>query len=169
MTEMVCGRNVSKASHAPLDGEIARNHQVQHAQHVLARNHLGRCFFAVICHKISEKCWWNHGETFTVKIYKLGPKCRWNILIVGDNTAAKFIRVHIHTYSFVFCLFSFVFLLFRTAYFNLFIWYHFFFRDGILFIGYMSRHLVLRILSNPNISIGLHICRCYFFFSLTSW
>ena len=27
--------------------------------------------------------------TFTVKIYKLGPKCRWNILIVGDNTTAK--------------------------------------------------------------------------------
>ena len=26
----------------------------------------------------------------------------------------------------------------------------------ILFIGYMSTHLVLRILSNPNISIGLH-------------
>ena len=44
---------------------------------------------AVICHKISVKCQWNHGETFTVKIYKLGPKCRWNILIVGDNTAAK--------------------------------------------------------------------------------
>ena len=33
----------------------------------------------------------------------------------------------------------------------------------ILFIGYRSMHLVLRILSNSNISIGLH--RCYFFLS----
>ena len=33
----------------------------------------------------------------------------------------------------------------------------------ILFIGYMSMHLVLRVLSNPNISIGLH--RCYLFLS----
>jgi hypothetical protein len=33
----------------------------------------------------------------------------------------------------------------------------------ILFIGYMNTHLVLRILSNSNISIGLH--RCYFFLS----
>jgi hypothetical protein len=31
----------------------------------------------------------------SVKIYKLGPKCWWNILIVADNTAVKFIRVHI--------------------------------------------------------------------------
>jgi hypothetical protein len=31
----------------------------------------------------------------SVKIYKLGPKCRWNILIIGDNAAVKFIRVHI--------------------------------------------------------------------------
>ena len=37
---------------------------------------------------------WNHGETFTAKINKLGPKCRWNILIAGDNTAAKIIRVY---------------------------------------------------------------------------
>ena len=29
---------------------------VQHAQRVLARNHHGRCFFAVICHKITVKC-----------------------------------------------------------------------------------------------------------------
>jgi hypothetical protein len=26
---------------------------LQHAQCVLARNHLGRCFFTVICHKIT--------------------------------------------------------------------------------------------------------------------
>ena len=51
---------------------------------------------------------------------------------------------------------SFVFLLFRTLYFNLI---PFFFRDAsmayILFIGYMrlSTHLVLRILSNPRIYI----------------
>jgi hypothetical protein len=66
-------------------------------------------------------------------------------------------------YSFVFCLFSFVFLLFRIVYFNLIIWYRFFLSGMayILFIGYMSTHLVLHILSNPNISIGLH--RCYFF------
>ena len=31
----------------------------------------------------------------SVKIYKLGHKCRWNILIIGDNAAVKFIRVHI--------------------------------------------------------------------------
>ena len=36
-----------------------------------------RSEIAVICHKISVKCWWNQGETFTAKIYKLGPKCRW--------------------------------------------------------------------------------------------
>jgi hypothetical protein len=39
------------------------------------------------------KCLWNHSETFTAKIYKLGPKCRWNILIVGDNTVAKIVHV----------------------------------------------------------------------------
>jgi hypothetical protein len=49
---------------------------------------------SVICHKITIKCRWNHGETVTAKIYKLGPKCRWNILIVGDNTAAKIKRVY---------------------------------------------------------------------------
>jgi hypothetical protein len=49
---------------------------------------------SVICHKITVKCRWNHGETFTAKINKLGPKCRWNILIAGDNTAAKIIRVY---------------------------------------------------------------------------
>jgi hypothetical protein len=49
---------------------------------------------SVICHKITVKCRWNHGETFTTKINKLGPKCRWNILIAGDNTAAKIIRVY---------------------------------------------------------------------------
>ena len=32
------------------------DHYVQHAQRVLARNHLGRCFFAVKCHKITVKC-----------------------------------------------------------------------------------------------------------------
>ena len=53
-----------------------------------------RCEMSVICHKITVKCRWNHGETFTAKINKLGPKCRWNILIAGDNTAAKIIRVH---------------------------------------------------------------------------
>ena len=31
---------------------------------------------SVICHKITVKCRINHGETFTAKIYKLGPKCR---------------------------------------------------------------------------------------------
>jgi len=67
---------------------------IQYTQRFLARNHLGRCFFAVKCHKISVKCRWNHGETFTAKLYKLGPKCRWNILIVGDNTVAKIIRVY---------------------------------------------------------------------------
>jgi hypothetical protein len=82
---------------------------IQYAQWFLARNHFGRCFFVVICHKISEKCRWNHSETFTVKIYKLGPKCRWNILIVSDNTAAKIIRVHIHeTELHVFFCFLFV-------------------------------------------------------------
>jgi hypothetical protein len=49
---------------------------------------------SVICHKITVKCRWNHGETFTAKINKLRPKCRWNILIAGDNTAAKIIRVY---------------------------------------------------------------------------
>ena len=49
---------------------------------------------SVICHKITVKCRWNHGETFTAKINKLGPKWRWNILIAGDNTAAKIIRVY---------------------------------------------------------------------------
>ena len=77
---------------------------------------------------------------------------------------------------------GFVFLLFRTLYFNLIPC--FFFRNAsmayILFIGYMrlSTHLVLRILSNlwiyivvllykslsnPNILIGLY--RLFFFFS----
>ena len=130
---------------------------------------------AVICHKISVKCRWNHSETFTAKIYKLGPKCRWNILIVGDNTAAKIIRVHIHVTVYnciVTCiLLFFVCLVLFFYYFVLYISIWSFdtrFFSGmayILFIGYMSMHLVLRtgILSNPNISIGLH--RCYFFLS----
>ena len=66
------------------------------AQRFIAWNHLGLCFFVVKWQWCVIKCRWNHGETFTVKIYKLGPKCRWNILIVGDNTVAKIIRVHIH-------------------------------------------------------------------------
>ena len=85
---------------------------IQHAQRVLARNHLGRWFFAVICHKITVKCRWNHGENFTAKIYKLGPKCRWNILIVGENTATKnftYIHVHVSALHVFFCLFGFVF------------------------------------------------------------
>ena len=44
---------------------------------------------SVICHKITVKCRWNHGETFTAKINKLRPKCRWNILIASDNTGRK--------------------------------------------------------------------------------
>ena len=82
---------------------------IQYAKRFLEQNHLGRCFFcgemAVICHKISVKCRWKHGETFTAKIYKLGPKCRWNILIVGDNTASKIIRVYTRMCSFFFFLF----------------------------------------------------------------
>jgi hypothetical protein len=82
-----------------------------------------RCEMSVICPKITVKCRWNHGETFTAKIYKLGPKCRWNILIVCDNTAAKIIRVYTYMWqhfmcSFVFCCLVFFFL-FRTLYFNL--------------------------------------------------
>ena len=83
-----------------------------------------RSEMSLICHKITVECRWNQGENFTAKIYKLGPKCCWTILIVGDNTATKIIRVYTYMYlysymySFVLCLFSFVFLLFRTVYFN---------------------------------------------------
>jgi hypothetical protein len=106
--------------------------------------------------------------------------CRWQHR--GENHTC--IHVHVTALHVFFCflLLSFVFLLFRTLYFNLIP--VFFFRDAsmayILFIGYMrlSTHLVLRILSNPRIyivvllykslsnpkiSIGLY--RCYFFLS----
>ena len=99
------------------------------------------------------KCRWNHGETFTAKIYKLGPKCRWNILIVGENHTC--IHVHVtalHVFfcflllSFVFCIISYFIFQFDTG----------FFRDAsmayILFMR-LSTHLVLRILSNPRIYI----------------
>ena len=104
--------------------------------------------------------------------------CQWQHR--GENHT--FIHVHVTALHVFFCflLLSFVFLLFRTLYFNLI---PVFFRDAsmayILFIGYMrlSTHLVLHILSNPriyivvllykslsnpNILIGLY--RCYFFF-----
>ena len=109
-----------------------------------------RSEIAVICHKNTIKCRWNHGETFTAKIYKLGPKCRWQHR--GENHTC--IHVHVTALHVFFCclvLFFYYFVLYIS------IWYRFFFRDAImayiLFIGYMrlSTHLVLRILSN-------HLC-----------
>jgi hypothetical protein len=69
------------------------------------------------------------------------------------NQLAYFFNVYSYMYSFVFCWFSFVFLLFRK--YCIFQFDHLIpvFFSGmpyILFIGYMSTHLVLRILSNPN-------------------
>ena len=91
---------------------------------------------SVICHKITVKCRWNQGETFTAKINKLGPKCRWNILIAGDNTAAKIMCIHVHVtvlHVFFCCLvlFFYYFVLYIS------IWYRFFFQGcqhGIHFI-----------------------------------
>ena len=37
-----------------LDTKLGMVTSIQYAQRFLARNHLGRCFMAVICHKISE-------------------------------------------------------------------------------------------------------------------
>jgi hypothetical protein len=71
---------------------------------------------SVICHKITVKCQWNHGENFTAKIYKLGPKCRWNILIVGDNTATKIIRVYTYMYLHFMCFFVCLVLFFLLLY-----------------------------------------------------